>query len=103
MYDFDANAILAAPLKNRQAKSITDAWEALHKQLTKHRHATKNFILDNEYSTEMKQALSKNNKDYKLTPPHMHRRNAAKRAIRTFKNHCLAGFATCDKTSPLAG
>ena len=32
----------------------------------------------------------------------MHRRNAAKRAIRTFKNHMMSGFATCDKDFPLA-
>ena len=32
----------------------------------------------------------------------MHRRNAAERAIRTFKNHCVAGFATCDKNFLLA-
>ena len=30
MYNYDANAILSAPLKNRQAKSITEAWMYLH-------------------------------------------------------------------------
>ena len=32
----------------------------------------------------------------------MHRRNAAERAIRAFKNHCMAGFTTCDKKILLA-
>ena len=38
---------------------------------------------------------------YELVPPHQHRRNAAERAIRTFKNHFLAGLATCDPDFPL--
>ena len=32
----------------------------------------------------------------------MHRKNAAERAITIFKNHCMVGFATCDKKFPLA-
>ena len=102
MYDYDANAILCEPLKNRQAKTIMMAWTHLHQRLTKHGHETKNFILDNKCSGDLKSALQKNNKKYELTPPNMHRRNAAERAIRTFKNHCMAGFATCDKNFPLA-
>ena len=34
-------------------------------------------------------------------PPHAHRRNAAERAIRTFKNHFIAGLASTDPTFPL--
>ena len=30
MCDYDTNTILSAPLKNRQAKSITEAWMHLH-------------------------------------------------------------------------
>ena len=54
------------------------------------------YILDNEISGELKTALAKNKIDYQLTPPHIHRRNAAERAIRTFKNHFLVGLASCD-------
>jgi len=32
---------------------------------------------------------------------HIHRRNAAERAIRTFKNHFLAGFLSCNPFFPL--
>ena len=41
MYDHDTNAILVEALKNRQAKTISDAWENLHKRLTEHGHITK--------------------------------------------------------------
>jgi hypothetical protein len=34
-------------------------------------------------------------------PPHCHRRNAAERAIRTFKGHFVAGLASLDPTFPL--
>ena len=43
----------------------------------------------------MKVALIKNNLDYELAPPNIHRRNVVERVICTFKNHFLAGLATC--------
>ena len=67
-YDFDSNAILALPIKNRQAKTLTAAWETLYQRLTKTGHKTKHFIT--KYSVS-----------FELTPPHMHRRNAAARAL----------------------
>jgi hypothetical protein len=39
--------------------------------------------------------------DFQLAPPHVHRRNAAERAIRTFKNHFIAGLCSTDKNFPL--
>jgi hypothetical protein len=33
---------------------------------------------------------------YQLVPPHFHRRNAAERAIHTFKEHFIAGLAAVD-------
>ena len=49
----------------------------------------------------MTDPAKKNNKEYKLKPPNMHQQNAAKQAIRAYKNHCMAGFASCDPNSPL--
>jgi hypothetical protein len=39
--------------------------------------------------------------DYQLVPPHCHRRNAMERAIRTFKEHFVAGNYSVDPTFPL--
>jgi hypothetical protein len=39
--------------------------------------------------------------DYQLVPPHFHRRNAAERAICTFKEHFVAGLASVDPDFPL--
>ena len=41
------------------------------------------------------------NINYQLVTPHVHQRNAAERAIRTFKNHFVAGLATTNKRFPL--
>eukprot|EP00957_Ditylum_brightwellii_P052213 3959243-Ditylum_brightwellii.AAC.1 len=38
--------------------------------------------------------------DVQLAPPHMHRRNAAKHAIQTFKDHFIAGLASTDLQFP---
>jgi hypothetical protein len=42
-----------------------------------------------------------NDVEYQLVPPHCHRRNAAERAIRTFKEHFVAGLSSVDPTFPL--
>ena len=92
LYDYDSNSILVEPIKNRQAASITNAWKRTHDRLTKHGHATKNFIMDNECSTEFKKSLIKHNIKFQLVPPNEHRANAAERAIQTFKQ---IGRASC--------
>ena len=38
---------------------------------------------------------------FQLAPPNVHRRNAAERAIRTFKNHLLADIASTDPKFPI--
>ena len=88
-------------MKTRQATEIATVGEAKHLQLVKNSHDIKYYIMDNECSKYLQQALKKNNLDYQLVPPNQHRRNAAERAIRTFKNHLLAGLATCDPKFPI--
>ena len=57
--------------------------------------------MDNEASNVLKQTMLKYKINYQLTPPHMHRINAAERAIHTFKNHYLAGLASVDPSFPI--
>ena len=56
--------------------------------------------MDNEVSQDLKTAIGKEAATYQLVPPHVHRRNAAERAIKTFKNHLLGCLATCDCDYP---
>ena len=100
-YNYDSNAILVHPIKNRETESIIEAWEKCHSRLTGNGHITKRYVLDNECSAKFKDTLQHHEINFELVPPHQHRRNAAERAIRTFKNHFLAGLATCDPDFPL--
>ena len=101
LYDHDSNAIMTEPLKSREGISIVNAFEKLTDILIKKGLQPRLQILDNEASTQLKEAITKRNITYQLAPPHIHRRNAAERAIRTFKNHLIAGLSSVDPTFPL--
>jgi len=45
--------------------------------------------------------MKKEEVEYQLVPPHVHRCNAAERAIRTFKNHFIAGLCSLDNAFSL--
>ena len=101
LYEYDSNAILAHPIKTRQAHEIKTAWSILHEHLLFSNRAPSIYIMDNEASKELKNAIVKYKIKYQLTPPNIHRINAAERAIRTFKNHFIAGLATIDPEFPI--
>ena len=102
IYDYDSNAILVEPLKNRKAETITAAWKKKIKLLEKQGIQPKIFIMDNEASDDLKSALTKANYDLQLVPPDNHRANAAERAIQTFKAHFLAGISSLPLDFPLS-
>jgi hypothetical protein len=58
-------------------------------------------ILDNEASKLLVDYITGQGIDYQLAPPHVHRRNAAERAISTYKDHFIAGLCSTDKDYPL--
>ncbi len=70
-------------------------------KLVDHLHAAgiapKNHIFDNECSDKFKDTIKSNNMAYQLVPPHNHRRNRAKKAIQTFKDHFVAILCGTDK------
>lgn len=101
LYAYDANYIHAEPLKNRLAGSILEAYQRAHATLVKAGLRPKLQRLDNECSEILKEYLHEQNVDFQLVPPGCHRRNAAERAIRTWKNHFIAGLSSCDPKFPL--
>ena len=103
IYDYDTNSIHAEPLKNRSTSELISAYKKIHTLLKKVGCAPKLHTLDNEAPTEFLSLIRNTNKcDYEIVPPHVHRRNAAERAIRTFKNHFLAGISSVDPEFPLS-
>jgi hypothetical protein len=102
VYDHDSDSILHAALKNKTAAEMKRGWISIHARLMRGGNQPKMCILDNEASADLKKGLKKCGLDYQLVPPHVHRRNAAERAMRTFKSHLLAFLATCDPDFPVA-
>jgi hypothetical protein len=57
--------------------------------------------LDNEASKLLKTYLHQQDITFQLVPPYSHRRNSAERAIRSFKDHLIAGLCSTDKYFPM--
>jgi hypothetical protein len=88
--------IRLAGRKTASIKAYTNVLERAKKgtKLTMH-------WMDNEASKAVKSLLEKQHgMQYQLVPPHTHRRNAAERAIRTFKDHFIAGLSSADDNFP---
>ena len=58
--------------------------------------------MDNEALKELKQAILKNKINYQLTPPHMHRINAAERSIHTFEKNSIYDVSSVDPYFPIS-
>jgi hypothetical protein len=101
VYDYDSNAILAKAMISRSEHEMIRAYETIHQYLVSRGLRPKLQRLDNEASTKLKEYMCLQNINYQLAPPHCHRRNAAERAIWTFKNHFVAGLASTNKPFPL--
>ena len=100
LYDFDSNFILAEDTKNRSSIELARAYKKLHGRLLSYGLKPRYHKLDNGLPPAMKEYMDKEIK-YQLVPPTQHRRNSAKRAIRTFKNHFIAGLCSTDENFPL--
>ena len=100
-YVYDCNAILTAPMKNKSDTEHLRAFNQLHSYLVDRGFAPNHQRLDNEASAAFKSNLRQKGIDFQLVPPHNHRRNAAERAIQTFKNHFISILCGTDKLFPL--
>ena len=58
-------------------------------------------ILDNEVSKLIPESMENENFGFQLGPARIHWRNAVERAIRTWKNHFLAGLSIVDDVYPI--
>jgi hypothetical protein len=88
-------------MKSRSASEWVKAYDYIHQELAAKGFKPKLQTLDNEASAALKHFFTSNDVEYQLVPPHCHRRNAAERAIRTFKEHFVAGLSSLDSTFPL--
>ena len=92
LYDYNSNFIHAEAMKDRSGPEILT--EKAGQLLSSRGLCTQLQKLDNEASSALQQHLASVDVNFQLVPPHVHRRNAAERAIRTFKNHFIAGLCS---------
>jgi hypothetical protein len=88
-------------MKSRSSSEWVKAYDTIHQELTVKGFKPKLQTLDNEASAALKNFFTVNDIAYLVVPPHCHRRNAAERAIRTFKEHFVAGLSSVDPSFPL--
>jgi hypothetical protein len=100
-YVYDCNYVKVIYMKSRSASEWVKAYDTIHQELTVKVFKPKLQTLDNEASTALKNFFTANDVYYQLVLPRCHRRNAAERAIRTFKEHFVAGLSSVDPTFPL--
>jgi hypothetical protein len=100
-YIYDCNYVKVVPMKSRSASEWVKAYDSIHQELTFKGFKPKLQTLDNEASTALKNFFTVNDIAYQLVPPHCHRRNAAERAIRTFKEHFVAGLSSVKPSLPM--
>jgi hypothetical protein len=100
-YVYDCNYFKVLPMKSWSSSEWVKAYDHIHQELTAKGFKPKLQTLDNEASAALKHFFTANDVEYQLVPPHCHRRNAAERAIRTFKEHFVAGISYVDPTLPL--
>jgi hypothetical protein len=100
-YVYDCNYVKVIPMKSWSNSERLKAYDTIHQERTVKGFKPKLQTLDNEASAALKNFFTANDVDCQLVPPHCHRRNAAERAIRTFKEHFVAGLFSVDPTFPL--
>ena len=98
--DYDSNYIHAQPMKSRSASEILQAYKISTKILVQAGLKPQLQCVNNKCSEALKEYMRDEHVNFQLVPPGVHRRNAAERAIRTFKNHFIAALCSTDKESP---
>jgi hypothetical protein len=90
--DINSNAILVAAMKNRTSGEMICDYQELIDRLHSAGIKTKQQMLDNKCSEDIKKTIVKNQMKFQLVPPNNHQRNQAKKAIQTFKAHFIAYY-----------
>jgi hypothetical protein len=101
LYDYDSDAILAQPIKDRTAPELLKAFQLMEQELVARGLKPKLMKLDNEASKRLKDYLYQQYITFQLATPYSHIRNSAEQAIRSFKYHLIAGLCSTNKSFPM--
>jgi hypothetical protein len=86
LYEYDGNIILEESMKSISDTEAVRAHTVLYKQRTDAGLHPRFQMMDNKASAAVNESPRKEAIQYQLMPPHIHRHNAAQRAIITFKS-----------------
>ena len=101
-YHYNANCILASPIKNRKGSIIVDVWQSLHNTFKKSGIAPSTYVLDNKILKDLIDGFEQEKITYQLVTFYKHRNNQAERAIQIFKAHFKSALATVNPNFPLS-
>jgi hypothetical protein len=101
LYDYESNAIMAQPIKDRTDPKLLRAFQVMEQELVARGLKPKLMKLDNEASKLLKTYLHQKDITFQLVSTYIHRRNAAERAIISFKDHLISGLCSTDKSFPM--
>jgi hypothetical protein len=76
-------------MKSRSDTEAIRAYTKIYDELTAKGLKPTFQTMDNEASTALKHFLHSKDIEFQLVAPHVHRQNAADRAIQTFENHFI--------------
>ena len=96
-YNHNSNIIHAEPMKNRSVLELLRGYMTIRNLLSECGLAPTIHYLDNECPTVLQKFMTEIDERFQLVSPHLHRRNSAKCAIQTFKNHFIVGLARVNK------
>ena len=91
-YEQDSNSVIIYPTESKEGKYLTRAYKDIQKILKYIGLKQKIQILDNEYFNTLKNFMAEEEELFQLVPHEIHRINAAKRHIQTWKNHFISGL-----------
>jgi hypothetical protein len=101
VYHYKTNAILALPTSCFSNEIIFAVYKQQYEMLESKGCMIRLNVMDNQASQTIKKFLTKNQCKLMLVEPHIHRVNAAERAIQIFKDHFVSALATTDSKFPL--
>ena len=99
-YCEDKNYIFAIAVSSRQGPVLLAALQQAISFFKLHFVDVSKMRMDNECSNALKDHLRNTDTSLELTPAGQHRQNKAERAIRTYKNHLIAGVSGIDEGCP---
>ena len=101
VYDYDTNTIHGQAFSARLTTYIIEAYEKILHTLTSNGISPKLLTIYNEIFAALKDLITTSSLDVQLVPPHLHRRNSAEQAIRTFKSHFISILCGNDPSFPI--